>query len=219
MKTTMRTTSWQEWRAFTMIELLVVIAIIAILAGLLLPAVIGGLKRAEITQAQTEVKLLEQALTAYHADYQKFPGQYVGRGNGPYMDYYLVVATLRGTNTPGTVQDTLGLAGANNWNNQNPRQRVYLEVSEKSICTNGSLNAGAAIVAGKGDLMDPWGNRYVVAVDFTDGNQLAADGETLRRNVAVWSWGPDPKAVAPSVGVMDSYCSPTNTSHIRSWRN
>ena len=56
-----------------MIELLVVIAIIAILASLLLPAVIGGIKKADITQAQAEVKLIAAAMNAYRADFGKLP--------------------------------------------------------------------------------------------------------------------------------------------------
>lgn len=198
-------------RAFTMIELLVVIAIIAILAGLLLPAVIGGVKRAEITQAQSEVKLLDQALKAYFADYQKWPGQFTGRGAGSYDDYNLLIATLRGTNTVGTIQAALGLDAGNNWKNQNSRRKKYLEVSEKSICTNGTVNTGASVAACYGDLMDPWGNRYVVVVDMAGNGTISADGETLQRNVAVWSWGPDTSAV--------NVQSKTNTSHIRSWRN
>ena len=198
-------------RAFTMIELLVVIAIIAILSGLLLPAVIGGIKKGEITLAQSEVKLLDQALRAYQADFQKFPGPYSGMNDDSYKNYYYqLICTLRGSNTPGLAKDTLGLNGAGNWKNQNPRQRVYLALSDKSICTNGAVNYGAATVATLGDLMDPWGNRYNVVVDFNADGQVSADGETLRRPVAVWSWGPDLTNV--------NVTGPTINSHIRSWR-
>lgn len=195
-------------RAFTMIELLVVVAIIAILAGLLLPAVIGGIKRAEITQAQSEVKLLAQAISAYFADYQKYPGQFPGRGAVQYDDYTLLVATLQGTNTPGTIQNALGLTSAGNWGNQNSRQKVYLQISDKSICTNPPANTGASVVATQGDLMDPWGNRYVVVADMVGNGTIVADGETLQRSVAVWSWGTDTTHSQSS----------TNTAHIRSWR-
>jgi prepilin-type N-terminal cleavage/methylation domain-containing protein len=195
-------------RAFTMIELLVVIAIIAILAGLLLPAVIGGIKRAEITQAQSEVKLLAQAMSAYFADYQKFPGQFPGRGAGQYDDYTLLVATLQGSNTPGTIQSALGLDTGNNWANQNSRHKVYLQISDKSICTNTPMVPGFSVVATLGDLMDPWGNRYVVVADMVGNGTILADGETLQRNVAVWSWGSDTTHSQNT----------TNTAHIRSWR-
>jgi len=197
-------------RAFTMIELLVVIAIIAILAGLLLPAVIGGIKRAEITQAQTEVKLLAAALTSYLNDYSKFPGQAALSGastDHTYTDYYMLIATLRGTNLAGTAQDLLGLTG-NFWNNQNPRKKVYLQVSEKSIATNGTINTADATVATLGDLADPWGNRYRVVADWSMDGQVFADNETVFRTVAVWSWGSDTSFTPNS----------TNTAHVRSWR-
>ncbi len=205
----------QARQAFTMIELLVVIVIIAILAGLLLPAVIGGLKKADITQAQTETKLLESALMSYWNDFGKFPGQAINISGGGIVDhkyehYPRMIATLRGSNLPGgNAQTLLGISG-NNWYNQNPGQKVYLQVNEKSIATNGSVTLGYAIPATLGDLADPWGNRYVVMADWSGDGQIQADGETLMRKVAVWSWGPDTKAV----GVFSS----TNTSHIRSWR-
>ena len=212
-----------------MIELLVVIAIIAILAGLLLPAVIGGVKRAELTQAKSEVSLLATAMTAYLNDYSKFPGQSLtitGLGviDHTYTDYNLLVATLRGTNHMSksgyAIKDMLGTADCNsNWNNQNSRNKVYLNVSDKSIATNGTENLDDAIVATKGDLADPWGNRYVVVADWSMDGKVSADGETVFRKVAVWSWGPDVSAVPPSVAARASYFSPTNTSHIRSWRN
>lgn len=214
---------WGVSSAFTMIELLVVIVIIAILAGLLLPAVIGGIKKAEITQAQTEIKLIEAAINAYRVDYGKYPNE--GPGNDElYYGYRKLIDTLRGSNIPGSVQDLLGFG--NTWQNQNPRQRVYLQVSEKSIQTNApgvqtqwiSTKEGSlAVEAQVGDLADPWGNRYVVSVDMTHDGQVGqsnpnfADGETIRRGVAVWSWGPTNQG---------SNCRPNkdDKTHIRSWR-
>jgi prepilin-type N-terminal cleavage/methylation domain-containing protein len=216
-----------ERRAFTMIELLVVIAIIAILAGLLLPAVIGGLKKADVTQAQTEVRLIAAAMNAYRADYGKWPGEYPGRVTTKqiYWDYKALIAVLRGSNIAGTVQDQLGLGSA--WKNQNPKQRVYLQVSEKNIATNGNGTDGSysgslvapnppqPYVADTGMLADPWGNRYVVLPDWNmDGIIEGPDGESsIRASVAVWSWGPNP--VPGPGGTLES---PTNTLHIRSWR-
>jgi len=209
-----------------MIELLVVIAIIAIiaiLASLLLPAVIGGIKNAEITQAQTEVKLIEAAINAYRVDYGKYPNE--GKGNDElYYGYRILIDTLRGSNTPGNVQDLLGIGLT--WKNQNPRQRIYLQISEESIQTNApgsqtiwiSTGEGQlAVEARQGELADPWGNRYVVAVDMTHdgtvGNQNLnfADGEVIRRGAAVWSWGPTNRG---------SFCTPSKNdkTHIRSWR-
>ena len=225
--------TWEQ--AFTMIELLVVIAIIAILAGLLLPAVIGGLKKADVTQAQTEVRLIAAAMNAYRADYGKWPGEYKGRDTTKYIytGYKMLISTLGGTNIPGSVSDMLGISvsgvAVENWNNQNPKNRMYLQISEKSIATNvngtsgsysGTIAAppsgqGAPYAAQRGELSDPWGNRYVVLPDWNmDGIIEGPDGESsIRASVAVWSWGPNPLP-----GPNGSLENPTNTLHIRSWR-
>ncbi|MCX7008406.1 MAG: hypothetical protein NTY53_14350, partial [Kiritimatiellaeota bacterium] len=195
-------------------------------AGLLLPAVIGGIKKADITQAQTECKLIAAAMNAYRSDYGKWPAEYPGRATSKaaYWDYADVISTLRGSNKTGTVQDQLGLSG-NNWANQNPKQRIYLQVSERSIVTNTSGTAGTysgsiaandyPYAATAGMLADPWGNKYVVLPDWDmDGEIKGADGETsIRASVAVWSWGPN-----PTPGPNGTLESPTNTTHIRSWR-
>ncbi len=216
-------------RAFTMIELLIVIAIIAILAGLLLPAVIGGIKKAEITQAQTEVKLIAAAMNAYRADYGKWPAENLARSTSTaaYWDYADLIAVLRGSNFDGTVMEQMGLSG-NQWNNQNPKRRVYLQISDKSMATNvtgtttpskysGTIAAnGYPYYAVAGELSDPWGNRYVVLPDWDmDGEIKGADGATsIRASVAVWSWGPNPVP-----GPNGSLENPNTNTHIRSWRN
>jgi prepilin-type N-terminal cleavage/methylation domain-containing protein len=60
-------------RAFTLVELLVVIAIIAILAALLLPALQGVKKRAQIKQAQIEMQQIASAIHKYESDYGRYP--------------------------------------------------------------------------------------------------------------------------------------------------
>jgi prepilin-type N-terminal cleavage/methylation domain-containing protein len=60
-------------RGFTLIELLVVIAIIGILAGLLLPALSGAIKKGKITTARTEMNGIIAAINAYEQTYSRFP--------------------------------------------------------------------------------------------------------------------------------------------------
>ena len=199
---------------FTLIELLVVILIIAVLAGLLLPAVMNGFKRAEVAQAKSEVKLIELAMQAYLAEYGKFPGQYNGNNttaaNTYKNNYLMLIATLRGTNLAGTANNFLTSSG---WQNQNPRGRGFLVISDKSIATN-STGVGQ-YSAQSGELADPWGNRYNVVADWSMSGLIANNTGDLKmavtNSVAVWSWGPDPSQVGATRGW------PVK-SHIYSWQ-
>ena len=52
-------------RGFTLVELLVVVAMVAIIVGALSTAVSGAMERARIQKAQSEVKVITQAILAY----------------------------------------------------------------------------------------------------------------------------------------------------------
>jgi len=59
--------------AFTLIELLVVIAIIAVLAALLFPAGQSAINSANRTTAKNQAVQIATAITAYEAEYGRFP--------------------------------------------------------------------------------------------------------------------------------------------------
>ncbi len=63
----------QVQAGFTMVELLVVITIIAILAGLLMPAVIGAMRRAHETKTLNLIHQCEIAALAYYNDHGDYP--------------------------------------------------------------------------------------------------------------------------------------------------
>ena len=57
----------------TLVEMLVVIAIIGILAAILIPVIGGATRRAQVTQVQSEIRLMEDALTRFRAKYGMNP--------------------------------------------------------------------------------------------------------------------------------------------------
>jgi prepilin-type N-terminal cleavage/methylation domain-containing protein len=166
-------------QGFTLIELLVVVAIIGLLAALLFPAVSGVLKKGKTTTAQTEVKSIQTAITAYLNDYGKFPLQANAGSDIIYAgaQYNQLILALRGLD--------VGITP-----NPNPRKITYLEVAERSIKG--------------GSMVDPWEKPYNVVVDSNFDKQIRADlpaGQTnfVGRSVLVWSTGaPDDPAVIGS---------------------
>ena len=76
---TMRSTQSHPLRSqsprsgFTLVELLVVIAIIGVLVALILPAVTGGLRRANQTRILVEIQQMDAALKDYKNDLGSFP--------------------------------------------------------------------------------------------------------------------------------------------------
>ncbi len=71
---------------FTLIELLTVISIIAILAGMLLPALSRAKVRAQVALCKTEINDLVGAISAYEAEYHRYPSTGQARQNSTEND-------------------------------------------------------------------------------------------------------------------------------------
>lgn len=162
--------AYMKIHGFTLIELLVVIAIITILATLLQPAIMGGLKKAKIASAQTEISSIANAVRAYYTEYGRMPTALPVSAQDPVF----------GEGAPNPQNDVLKfLAQPTN----NLRRILFLEMSPNSIKD--------------GNFVDPWERAYCIVLDNNyDGSikaTLPVYGELnlSGMTVAVYSLGPD----------------------------
>lgn len=155
---------------FTLVELLVVVAIIAILAGILFGVIRVALLRADRAKAQAQIADIVNSIKSFYAEYSLWPCPDNGTPDKTYSsDQYKVLNMLRGADK--TI---------------NARGVVFLEVPPDALQTNTYL--------------DPWGNPYVIALDtdfdnrcrLTSTGQGSPSGVLTGRQIAVWSWGPQP---------------------------
>ena len=160
---------------FTLIELLVVIGLIAILAGILIPAVNGALKKADETKAKAQITTLLNAIKQFEATYGYLPVPSSYSTDGTPLtatQYDELIAMLQGN--PNNITFT-------SWSrNPNTRNQQFLDVVGNT----------------PGEYLDPWGARFTIAFDSGNDGRISGitiDGigniTTLYQPVAIWSLG------------------------------
>ena len=179
-------------RAFTLIELLAVIGIIGVLAALLFPAIKLALQKAEIAQAQNDVKNIETAVKSFYIEYGKWPN-----GNAGTFDFSYGAFRATGSTYGPSYPSVAGQSGycENHWLMQvlqaiqdnngtlcgnggtptftttppvNSRGIVFINIPAKSLKpSTDNVNPAAPVWF---DYVDPWGNPYQITLDTTYDN-------------------------------------------------
>lgn len=168
--------------AFTLIELLVVIVIIAVLMGLAFPVYQGVQNQAKKTQAKNDLTQIVTAVNAFYTEYGRYPTTAANETDATYgssNSNRVLFDELRGIPSP-----------------LNTRGIVFLSPPDAKDLTNPRSGIAGATSAMAGQYFDPWGNAYLVRIDWNYDNEVpnpysgnAGATPNLRSGVIAWSLG------------------------------
>ncbi len=227
-------------RGFTLIEMLAVIGIIALLVALLFPAIKGALQKAEIAQAQNDVKNIETAVKAFYVEYGKWPNgngapkdfaygafgtsAYQAQhpsapGQSGYCENHWLMDTLQAVQDNSTLCGNSGTLVSSTTVPVNSRGIIFINIPAKSLKLSTDSNPPGQSYY---DFVDPWGTPYQITVDANYDNfctNLAATCGNGNANSPVGNSGCVTNTIAVwSFGPLGPYGTHTSAKDwITSW--
>ena len=187
-----RTSDDRSQRGFTLLEITLILAVIAILGLVLAPSILNFLNQSRQARATNDVEVLAEAVHEFFIDNGFFP-QFADAARS---------RRIRLLVSPGTVGDAA--PGAEDWTLTDP---TALDLISNQLINNRPSYGGVGYPlrgtpSGSGwngpylgDALesDPWGNRYVINVEFLSvmPGPIEIDGVQEKRAVWAMSAGPD----------------------------
>ncbi len=174
----------RESRGFTIIEAIVALAIVAILSGVVTVAVLNYLNSGKIARAQSDCATIAKAILQFRADCAFWPTR-TNAAAAENVDCLI-------TGGPGTVPpgDDSVAPGASNWGSfgvvDTISDQLITNAPVYSTTVNPRLQPGWNGPYLNADVLDPWGNSYMVNIRYLRSNGPA---NSAAHNVFVLSAG------------------------------
>lgn len=193
----MRNWKMTNRKGFTLIEIVIAVAIVAVFAAAISPMVFRHLEDAKVSKAQNETETIASAILSYYKDVGKWP---VTSANGPTGNG--ITRVVSSTKVP-TGAGTGAASGATNWGAYGTAKDLgdylyYNNPDDDSSATGSGAdqngqdwpttgpNAWRGPYLDSYEILDPWGNAYVVNSRYFPGGAYTG---TVRHRVFVLSAG------------------------------
>lgn len=192
----------REWtkmnrKGFTLIEIVIAVAIVAVFAAAISPMVFRHLEDAKVSKAQNETETIASAILSYYKDVGKWP---VTSANGPSGNGTTRVVSAANVATGAGAG---AASGATNWGTYGTTKPLGDYLFYNNPDDDSSKDGAGADQAGSDwpttgpnawrgpyldsyEILDPWGNAYVVNARYFPGGNYTG---TVRHRVFVLSAG------------------------------